>query len=69
MTIDLWPEQNAIRAAYGRDWHHSPQALLEVAALWGASIDADTNDCGVFHEGAKETLAQSGRSRAQVVIR
>ena len=32
-------------------------------------IDGDTNDCGVFHEGVKETLAQSGRSRAQVVVR
>ncbi len=66
---DLQPEQDAIRRKYGRDWHHSPKALLEVAALWGASIDADTNDCGVFQEGTKETLAQAGRSRAQVVIR
>jgi hypothetical protein len=69
MTIDLWPEQAAIRAAYGHDWHRSPDALRELSALWGASIDGDTNDCGVFHEGVKETLAQAGRSRAQVVIR
>jgi hypothetical protein len=63
--IDLSEQLNDIRARYPQ-WWRSDEAMRELRSLWG---DPACNDCGVFTDYERITIALSGGARWNAAIK
>ena len=64
MTAQTIPEQIAAIIERFPDYHRSDEALNEAIAVWGA--EGHVNDCGVFVNYERETVAKAGRAVADL---